>query len=248
VTLASLRDGYAAAVLGATGGLGAAFVAALAADPRCARVHALARQSATPLNPDPRIEPLTFDLLDESSIAGAAAMLAPRGPLDLVLVATGVLHDGSLQPEKSWRTLSAAALQRAFAVNAIGPALAARHLLPLLARDSKSVFAALSARVGSIADNRLGGWHAYRASKAALNMLVRTLAIELAQRNRAAICVALHPGTVDTRLSRPFQAGVPPERLMTPADSAARLLRVIDGLTPERSGTLVAWDGETIPF
>lgn len=248
MTLGSLRDGYAAAVLGATGGLGAAFVAALAADPRCARVHALARRAATPLPADPRIEPLTFDLLDEGSIESAAAALAPRGPLDLVLVATGVLHDESLQPEKSWRSLSSAALARAFAVNATGPALAARYLLPLLARDSKSVFAALSARVGSIADNRRGGWHAYRASKAALNMLVRTLAIELAQRNRAAICVALHPGTVDTRLSHPFQAGVPPQQLQAPAEAAARLLRVVDGLTPARSGTLISWDDETIPF
>jgi NAD(P)-dependent dehydrogenase (short-subunit alcohol dehydrogenase family) len=153
-----------------------------------------------------------------------------------------------MQPEKTCRAIQAAALAKAFAVNAIGPALVAKHTLPLLARDRKVVFAALSARVGSIADNRLGGWHGYRASKAALNMLVRNFAIELATRNRQAVCVALHPGTVDTGLSGPFQAGVAPEKLFAPGQSASALLAVLDAATPERSGTLIAWDGQTIPF
>jgi NAD(P)-dependent dehydrogenase (short-subunit alcohol dehydrogenase family) len=136
----------------------------------------------------------------------------------------------------------------AFAINAVGPAMIAKHMLPLMPRDRKTVFAAISARVGSISDNRLGGWHAYRASKAALNMLIRNFAIELATRNKQAVCVALHPGTVDTNLSKPFQAGVAPEKLFTAADSAAAMLRVLNEATVERSGTLIAWDGQTIPF
>lgn len=139
-------------------------------------------------------------------------------------------------------------MARLYAINAIGPALIAKHMLPLLPRARKSVFAALSARVGSIADNRLGGWHGYRASKAALNQLIRTCAIEMAIKNKRAICVTLHPGTVDTRLSQPFQSGLAPERLFTPEVSAARLLDVIDALTPAHSGQLFAWDGQPIPF
>lgn len=165
----------------------------------------------------------------------------------MVIVATGLLHDASgLQPEKTWRALEAGSLERSFRVNSIGPALVAKHCLPLLARDRKSVFAALSARVGSIEDNRLGGWHAYRASKAALNMLIRTLSIELAHRNPTAICVALHPGTVDTALSRPFQRGV--NTLFSPPRAATCLLEVMDDLTSEHSGQLFAWDGQRIPF
>jgi hypothetical protein len=174
-------------------------------------------------------------------------------PLDagrrrLALVATGTLQPGGRAPEKSFRNLDVEALVEAFRVNAAGPALVARHVLPLLPRDGRSVFAALSARVGSIGDNRLGGWHAYRASKAALNMIVRTLAVELARTRPEAICVALHPGTVDTDLSRPFQKGVPEGRLLTPAQSAERLTAVLDGLTPGDSGGFFAWDGKPIPW
>lgn len=131
-----------------------------------------------------------------------------------------------------------------FAINAIGPALVAKHVLPLLPREGKAVFAALSARVGSISDNRLGGWYGYRASKAALNQLIRTLSIELARQRKDAICVGLHPGTVDSPLSRPFQSSV--ERLFTPMFAAERLLTVIEGLDVTQSGQLLAWDGSTI--
>ena len=169
--------------------------------------------------------------------------------LDLVIVATGILHDGpDLRPEKTWRSLDASALERVYRINTIGPALIAKHLLPSLAPDRKSVFAALSARVGSISDNRLGGWHAYRASKAALNMLIKTFAIELARRNPKALCVGLHPGTVDTKLSRPFQSNVPKPKLFDVDFVASRLLSVLDRLTPEDSGKLFAWDGQRIPF
>ncbi len=168
------------------------------------------------------------------------------GALDLVIVATGVLQPDGRPPEKSWRDLDPASLARIFALNASGPALVAKHFLPLLPREGRAVFAALSARVGSIGDNRLGGWYGYRASKAALNMLLRTLAIELARKRPDAVCVGLHPGTVDTALSRPFQRNVPTDKLFTPADSARSLLRVLDKLDPEDSGGCFAWDGQRI--
>jgi len=237
--LASFAPGLRALVFGAGGGIGAAFVTELGAHPRVAKVYAAARSAEAPWQ---------FDLTDEASIEAVAKAAAAEGPLDLVLVATGVLHSPTMRPEKTWRSLDAAALAEAFAINATGPALIAKHTLGLLRRDAKSVFACLSARVGSIEDNRLGGWHAYRASKAALNMLIRSCAVELQQRNPGALCVALHPGTVDTRLSQPFQGGVPSSKLFTPAMSARSLLGVLDRLTPADSGRLFAWDGQAIPF
>jgi NAD(P)-dependent dehydrogenase (short-subunit alcohol dehydrogenase family) len=185
-----------------------------------------------------------LDLLDEASIAAAAG--ACGSGLTLVIDATGFLHDGAFQPEKSLRQLDPAHLARSFALNATGPALLMKHFLPLLARNERAVFATLSARVGSISDNRLGGWYAYRASKAALNQLVRTAAVEIARTRPQAICVALHPGTVDTGLSGPFaKNGLD---VQTPAESAGKLLAVIAGLTTERTGTLIDQNGTTIPF
>ena len=231
-----------AVVIGASGGIGRALTRQIVATGRFGAVHALSRSGDdAPLGAiDGRI-----DLEDEASIAAAAARLetAPR----LVIVASGRLHGRGLTPEKALRMLDPAAMHQAFAVNTIGPALVAKHFTPLFQREGRSVFAALSARVGSISDNRLGGWHSYRASKAALNMLIATIAIELARTRPAALCVGLHPGTVDTGLSKPFQGGVPGERLFTAAHSAAALLQVIDGLTPPDSGGLFAWDGARIP-
>jgi NAD(P)-dependent dehydrogenase (short-subunit alcohol dehydrogenase family) len=153
-----------------------------------------------------------------------------------------------MQPERTWRSIDGLAMTRAFAVNTIGPALMAKHFLGLLSRDSKSVFAALSARVGSIQDNKLGGWHAYRASKAALHQVIKTCSVELARTKPGAFCICLHPGTVDSSLSKPFQANVPPGKLFTPAHSVARMLEVIDGLSPGASGYAYAWDGQRLPF
>lgn len=245
VSLASLPDGYRALVFGASGGIGAALVAALVADQRCGAVYAAARQPTPDL---PKVENLHFNLEYEDTIAACSAEAAANGPLDLVIVATGLLHGEGIRPEKSWREIDAAAMERALRINTIGPALIAKHVLDRLAGNRRAVFAVLSARVGSIEDNRLGGWHAYRASKAALNMLVKSWAIEVKRRNPAAICISLHPGTVDTRLSAPFQSNVPAGKLF-PADlSAARLLAVVDALGPEASGRLIAWDGATIPY
>ena len=239
--------GLRAAIFGATGGIGGAIVAQLAQSERYSEIHAGGRSLPSAVHR--ATIPFTFDLTDETSIAQAARSIGEAGPLDLAVVATGILHDrGSLAPEKSWRALDAAALAEVFAINAIGPALVAKHILPLMRRDGRAVFAGLSAKVGSIADNRLGGWHSYRASKAALNMLIRNFAIEFATKNPHGIVVAVHPGTVDTALSRPFQRGVPEDRLFDPEHSAKAILGVLDGLSPRDSGGLFAWSGERIPF
>lgn len=255
VVLRSFGSGFNAVVIGASGGIGAAFTEVLDASPDAGAVLRLSRRDP---GRDPGHDPgrsgqggrwIHLDLEDEGSIAAAAAAVKARvGQVHLAIVATGILHDPpDMQPEKTWRALSADAMARSFRINTIGPALVAKHFLPLLARDRKAVFAALSARVGSIADNQLGGWYAYRASKAALNMTIRSLAIELARRNPAALCVGLHPGTVDTGLSQPFQRGVPEGKLFAPGYSARRMLGVLDGLTAEQSGQVFAWDGQRIP-
>ena len=224
----------AALVVGASGGIGGALAAGIAA--AGLTVVTAARSSGCDL---------VLDVTDEASIAAAMARLAGTPPLRLVIVATGLLHDDALLPEKNLRALDAAALARSFAVNAIGPVLVAKHVLPLLPRDGRCVFAALSARVGSIADNRLGGWYGYRASKAALNQLVRTLAIEARRTHPDTIVAALHPGTVETQLSAPFRGE---RETVAPDAAAANLLRVIDRLTPAQSGGFFAWDGSAIPF
>ena len=227
-------DVASAVVVGASGGIGAAVADGLAASGRFVTIHRLSR-SVTGL-----------DLEDEASIAAAAGRIADGPAPVLIFVATGVLHHGEA-PERSFRAMTAEHLLRDYRVNTVGPALVAKHFLPLLPRDRRAVFAALSARVGSIGDNRLGGWHSYRASKAALNMIVRNLAIEMARSHPHAIVAGLHPGTVITGLSEPFQKGVSPEALFTPAVSAGYLLGVLDGLTPADSGGVFAWDGARIP-
>lgn len=226
-----------AVVIGASGGIGGAIAAALADEGVPVRGFARAFTGRDHL-----------DLLDEASIAAAAAEVARGAAPTLVLVATGVLHDDGVGPEKTLAALDPAWLARQYAVNAIGPALVAKHFLPLQPRTGRTVFAALSARVGSIGDNRLGGWYGYRASKAALNQFVRTLAIEQRRRNDRSIVVALHPGTVATGLSKPFQGNVAADQLFTPDRAAVQLLDTLDGLRPIDSGKLFAWDGvEIVP-
>lgn len=246
-------NGAGAVVVGASGGLGAAFVDALVARGGHATVLALSRSG--PASPEETVAPggtrvvrARVDVTDEASIAAAAALARGLAPPRLAIVATGLLHapDG-LRPEKSLAMLDGARLARLFAVNATGPALVAKHLLPAMPRDGRSTFAAVSARVGSISDNRLGGWYGYRASKAALNQLLRTAAIEWARTAREGVCVGLHPGTVDTGLSKPFQANVADGKLFTPAQSAAMLLDVIARLGPADSGKVFAWDGTEVP-
>jgi NAD(P)-dependent dehydrogenase (short-subunit alcohol dehydrogenase family) len=234
-----------AVIIGSTGGIGAALVSALANQRDVEIVHALSRSGAA--GSHPKIQAGQIDILDEDSIAKAAAAIKAAGVPDLVIVATGLLSDGSLQPEKSYRHQDMASFNRIFEINTFGPGLVAKHFLPIMPRQGRAVFAALSARVGSISDNRLGGWHAYRASKAALNMLIRNYAIEQSRRNEDFIAVGLHPGTVDTGLSEPFQGNVPDKKLFTPAQSAGYLLNVIGHLTPGDSGKAFDWAGEEIP-
>lgn len=235
-----------AVIFGASGAIGQALTSLL-----CARnfgvVHAGSRRPAAQLPEG--AQAFTFDLRDEASIARAAAGIGPAGALDLAIIATGMLHvPNGVQPEKTFHAFSPEAFAEAFAINATGPALIARHFLPLLAVDRRAVFAALSARVGSISDNRLGGWASYRASKAALHQIIRTVSIELARKNPGAVCVALHPGTVQSALSAPFQRGVPPGKLFTPQVAAGHLLGLLDQLGPCDSGHAFAWDGARIPF
>lgn len=230
----SLGSAYRAVVFGASGGIGAAFVRALANDPACASVVGLSRRS------DPAIE-----LLDEDTIADAAAWVASRlGTVSLLIDATGELAPPGGAPEKRLDHLDPAVMTRLFQVNALGPALLFKHFLPLMPRRERAVFATLSARVGSIADNRRGGWISYRTSKAALNQIVKTVSIEVAFQRRLAVCVGLQPGTVDTPLSAPYRAG---HETLTPDESVARLLGVLDGLTPDDSGGLYDHAGEAIP-
>ncbi|CUS43437.1 MAG: SDR family NAD(P)-dependent oxidoreductase [Pseudomonadota bacterium] len=223
-----------AVVIGASGGIGGALHAALLDEGTFDTVHGFSRSRTG------------TDLTDEAGIAAAAALVAKGSAPSLVIVATGILHESDHAPEKTMQDLDPAWLARMFAVNTIGPALVAKHFLPLMPRTGRTVFAVLSARIGSIADNKLGGWYGYRASKAALNMMVRTLAIEERRRNDRSIVVALHPSTVDTALSRPFQSNVTPGTLFTPDRAAVQLLDGIDGLKIPDSGKHFSWDGVEI--
>ncbi len=244
-------------VTGATSGIGLGLVRHLFANQRVATVTAVSRHASSSAalvelgsrGDRERLQTIDADLTDEADIAKLAARVRERHDrLHLVINAAGVLHDDTLQPEKSVNQLTLDALARSFALNAFAPILLGRALMPLLDRDEGSVFASISARVGSIGDNRLGGWYAYRASKAAQNQLIRTFAIELARRNPKACCLLLHPGTVDTPLSTPFQANVPAEKLFSVESASQHLLDIIAACTPADSGRFIAWDGRDIPW
>lgn len=233
-----------AVVIGASGGIGGALVQALARRDDISEVVAMSRSGRNPVGqkiaPGPDI-----DVADEESVRAAMGELSSGEPPRLVFIAVGLLSDGdALQPEKSYRHQTMSAFQRVFAVNTFGPALVARHAIDLMPREGRTLLAALSARVGSISDNQIGGWHAYRASKAALNMLIRNYAIEVGRRNPDFIAVGLQPGTVDTALSKPFQGSA--RKILSPEDSATRLVEVLAGLGPEASGKLYDHAGASI--
>lgn len=230
-----------AVIVGASGGIGAALMQTLSGRGELERLFALSRRRPPDL--PHKASWLPIDLEQEATLEAAAAAI---GEADLVIVATGLLQDQRQAVERSYRALTAEAMARSYLINTIGPALVAKAFLPRLPKDRRSVFAVLSARVGSISDNGLGGWHSYRASKAALNMMVRTLSIEVRRERPLALCVALHPGTVATPLSAPFQKGVPPEKLFSPELGAEQLLRVVEGLSPRDTGRIFAWDGSEI--
>ena len=232
------------AVIGASGAIGGALTEHLAGLYADATLTAFSRRPRTFTSP--RITPRVLNYENEIEIESAAVVAAEKAPLDLVIVASGLLHDDKTMPEKSLRDLSGEKFLKLFAANTVTPAIIAKHFIPKLNADTPAIFAALSARVGSISDNQLGGWYAYRASKAALNMVIKNLAIEAARRNKGAIVVGLHPGTVDSALSKPFQGNVPDGKLFTPDDAAEKLCLVLGHLLPHQSGLCFAWDGQEI--
>lgn len=240
--LSSFPDGFDAVVIGAAGGIGSAFVELLCANEKVRRIFALSRNGDGVAHE--KITHGTIDLENESSIEEAASNVS--GTVRLVIIATGFLHDGDIQPEKSLNHLDIAQMQKNFAVNCFGPALVFKHFLPKIPRTGKTVIGALSARVGSISDNRLGGWYSYRASKAALNMMIKTTSIEAARKWKQAAIIGLHPGTVETGLSEPFKANVPAEKLFRPEQSARYLLDVVEQVKADDSGAIFDWQGKRI--
>ena len=251
----ALNDQYCTAVIqGASRGIGLALVRKLLADPGRGRIvascrdpaHAQALRALRVTNPE-RLEIVALDVTEEDSVRAAAVRTAELADdISLLINCAGILHGEDFQPERRLAEVEPEHLQRIFAVNAFGPLLVAKHFAALFPRQERAVLANLSARVGSIGDNALGGWYGYRGSKAAQNMFTRNLAIELKRRHRGIICVALHPGTVDTELSQPFQRGVPAHKLFPVERAAAQLLTVIAGLKPADNGGFFAWDGSEI--
>lgn len=243
-------------VVGASQGIGLGFVRHLLCDERIAQIYATYRDwqqseelSALLAQYPHRLSLISMDITDEEQIAQSMTQLQRQvDKLHLVLYCVGFLQAGDIQPEKSLQQLRADHLLRYFQVNSIGAVLLAKHVLPLLKHSESSVFASISAKVGSIGDNQLGGWYGYRASKAALNMFMRTVAIEYGRKSPKTLVVVLHPGTTDTRLSQPFQASVPPNRLFSVERTVTQLLAVIEGLHSDDSGQFFSWDGSRLPW
>jgi NAD(P)-dependent dehydrogenase (short-subunit alcohol dehydrogenase family) len=231
--MTSLPEGYRALVVGATGAIGGALLQQLRADPRCAAVVGVSRQSSPGL-----------DLLSEPSIQACAQALAEQGPFHLVLDATGALTLNGRGPERRLDELDATHLLNAMHLNAVGPGLLLKHFAPLLASGQRVIWGKLSARVGSIEDNRKGGWYGYRAAKSALNMLLQTATIELSRRRPLLVVAALQPGTVQSALSQPFVG----QDALHPNESAQRLLATLDGLQPTGRAQFVDHQGQHIPW
>ena len=232
-------------VVGASGAIGRAFVDYFSKNNNCL-VRAVSRSECHFLQPNVICHRLEFD--SESQWQRLAMQVADCQPLDFVVVASGQLHSEQAKPEKSLADVSFEKLQTIFFINTYLPAIVGKCFLPLLAKTQKSVFVVLSARVGSITDNQLGGWYSYRASKSALNMILKTASIEMARRNKQAIVVAMHPGTVDSSLSKPFQRGLPEGQLLSAAESVEHMVLVIEGLQAKDSGGFFAWSGEVIDY
>jgi NAD(P)-dependent dehydrogenase (short-subunit alcohol dehydrogenase family) len=234
-----------AVVIGASGGIGSAFVEALCGDTGFTHIFALSRSLQE--FDDSRVQSLFIDLEDESSIANAALACARAGPCHLLINAVGVLHGpAEIRPEKALKELDANKMAKLFALNTIGPALVLKHFAPIMSRDGRAILATLSARVGSITDNQLGGWYSYRATKAALNQIIKTAAIELSTRRKHLICVGLHPGTVRSAMSEPFLANYKANDIFSPEFAAQAMLDVLAALEPDDTGRVFAWDGVEI--
>lgn len=250
----SIHSGHAL-VVGGNRGIGLGFVHRFLSDPRFDQIFATyrtERSSAELLElaqTHDRLHCLAMDVTDEAQIASGLAHLQAIAPqLHVVINCVGFLHEGSITPEKALRQLNPDHLIRYFQVNSISAALLAKHLLPLLNHPQPNIFATISAKIGSIEDNRLGGWYGYRASKAALNMFLKTAAIEYSRRSKHTAIVLLHPGTTDTRLSAPFQRGVPPEKLFPVEKTVGLLTHVLEQVTLDDSGSFFSWDGSRLPW
>lgn len=243
-------------IVGATQGIGLGFVKELLKNKSIARIYATYRNITTAKELfdlqstySSRLHCLAMDITDESQMMAAIKQIqTDTNKLHLVINCVGILHRGEIKPEKSLKQINPDHLLTYFQVNSIGSVLLAKHLLPLLCHSDRSLFAAISAKIGSIEDNYLGGWYGYRASKSALNMLMRTVAIEYRRKTPHTIVVTLHPGTTDTRLSQPFQKNVPPEKLFSVERTVSQLLGVMNGLTTDDSGGFFAWDGSRLPY
>jgi len=240
IDLSSFQTPMHVLIIGASGGIGSALYEHLKDHPQVALLVGTARQIVPGM--------VALDLSEEQSISSVAADLKHRAPFNLIVNATGFLHGDTTFPEKKLDDLNQNDLQAFFNINAIAPALLYRYFLPLLSKDGKAVMAHLSARVGSISDNQIGGWYGYRAAKAAQNMITKTASIEARRKFKNAILLGLHPGTVDTGLSAPFQSAVSPNKLFSAQDAAGHLLKQINKASLEQSGSCIAWDGATIPF
>jgi NAD(P)-dependent dehydrogenase (short-subunit alcohol dehydrogenase family) len=245
-----------ALVLGATQGIGLGFVQRLLQDDAIASISATYRtpEAAGSLlalaqkHPD-RLKCFALDITEESQISETLKTIQATTPkLHWAINCVGMLHEGTMQPEKSLQQLNADRLLRYFQVNSIGAVLLAKHLVPLLKHGDRSVFATISAKVGSIGDNQLGGWYGYRASKAALNMFMKTAAIEYSRKSPNTIIALLHPGTTDTRLSKPFQRNVPPEKLFSTERTVEQLWKILSQLETSDSGQFFSWDGTRLPW
>jgi len=232
-------------IIGATGGIGKAFVTLLCEQDNVKTIFCFSRSQLELYHS--KIKTHYIDVVDEKSVVDAAASINGHA-IDVIIVASGILSAEDMSPEKSLEEINFNQMSNVFAINTIGPALVAKHFLPLVARKKKSVFAVLSARVGSITDNHLGGWYSYRASKAALNMMIKTLSIEAGRRFKNASIIGLHPGTVDTELSKPFQRSVEPSKLFDAQYSAECLLNVINDVESNQTGQILAWDGQQIDY
>lgn len=244
-------NGLNVLIIGASGGIGLGFVKILQQYPQINQIYATyrRRESAVNLLTIPQVKCLPMDLTREQEISQViATILNEIKQLHLVINCVGILHDEKMQPEKSLAQVNTENLLSYFQVNSIGSLLLAKHLLPLFKHEQSSIFASISAKVGSIGDNKLGGWYGYRASKAALNMFMRTSAIEYSRKSPKTIIVSLHPGTTDTQISKPFQKNVPPEKLFTVDRTVNQLLTVINNLTIADSGEFFSYDGTKLPW
>ncbi len=236
------------AIFGSSGGIGGAILKQLLTDTTIKEFHCFNR-SLPDNHDDPRIINHQLDPLDETALGELENVLPDDLHFSLIFIALGILHDEQgLFPEKKLADLNTDNFAKAMQINSLAPALIIKHLQKFIKRDQASVLAALSARVGSISDNHLGGWHSYRAAKAALNMLLKNIAIEFSRTKKQAIVIGLHPGTVATKLSQPFSSNVKADKLFTPEFSAQKLLEVITKVTVQHSGKIFAWDGKIIDY